>query len=691
MAVRQDDRARAVEGLTRRRLQVTTGFVVVLLSGASTLESAQGPTTIVVEPSGRERASSGAGPSVSTLQAAIDLAGRQHRTDPRRAIVIALAPGIHRFDQPARFRAGQGGTAEAPLVVRGAADGSTRIVGSVRLEPSPGGIPPDLLRRLPVEARAQVRAYRLPAALTATARIQEPRLLKSRDAPLAFEVYDAQGALWPARWPNQGWGKVASDATSDPQQPRFIPEGDRAERWRGETDLWAEGYWRWNWLFETLPVTIVEAGSKRLVLGERPFDGIAAGARFRIVHALSELDEPGEWWRDPGWGLLLVWPRDPSGFVEASVTDGLIDVADASHIRFESLNLEQAHGTLVRVTRASDVVVSRSVLTRAGGHALVVEDSTASGIERSDITQIGAGGIRITGGDRATLTPGRLFVRDCRLSDYARLARTQSPAIAVDGVGQTVEGNFIHDTDEYALHLRGNDHRVAWNEIAYLLSGSTDSGAIYAGRDWTARGTTIEHNFLHDIRAAPSFEVKGLYLDDMASGFAIRANLFLRVDQPVFIGGGRDNAVTDNLFVRSSPAIHIDSRGQTWAKDSIDDPESELRGALVAVPTGSPLWRTRYPSLARILTERPAIALHNTIVANTFFDSEPFRYTDGARAEDQVIARNLGPEGLRVSVPDGESDPAAFATMTGAGSSAGSWADTARMWRSKVLKRPFAP
>ncbi len=105
------------------------------------------------------------------------------------------------------------------------------------------------------------------------------------------------------------------------------------------------------------------------------------------------------------------------------------------------------------------------------------------------------------------------------------------------------------------IGIHGNEHRIVGNELTHLLMGTTDNGAIYAGRDWTARGTVIAGNFLHDIRADPGFENKGIYLDDEASGFVIRQNLFLRTDQPVFIGGGRDNIVERNLFVSSSPAI----------------------------------------------------------------------------------------------------------------------------------------
>lgn len=106
-------------------------------------------------------------------------------------------------------------------------------------------------------------------------------------------------------------------------------------------------------------------------------------------------------------------------------------------------------------------------------------------------------------GRPAHADPGGLFLRDSRLTGYARREATQHPAVALDGVGAEVTGNYIHDSPAYAVHIRGNDHRVTGNEIANLLAGATDTGAIYSGRDWTARGGVIADNFLHDIRGGP--------------------------------------------------------------------------------------------------------------------------------------------------------------------------------------------
>ncbi|MFX4864959.1 hypothetical protein ABTB62_19455, partial [Acinetobacter baumannii] len=91
-------------------------------------------------------------------------------------------------------------------------------------------------------------------------------------------------------------------------------------------------------------------------------------------------------------------------------------------------------------------------------------------------------------------------------------SRTQSSAIELDGVGAEASGNLIADAVGYAVYLRGNDHVFRRNEVARLIHGLSDTGAIYAGRDFTARGSIIEDNYIHDIRTVPGMEVKGVYL-----------------------------------------------------------------------------------------------------------------------------------------------------------------------------------
>lgn len=607
---------------------------LALLAASALLASSHARSAPVEIPVAAEGTRPGPG-AVATLAEAVAEARRRHARDPGAAIVIALAPGTHRLAEAVRLGATEGGSAAAPLVIRGPADGSARLVGSRRLDPVP--VPPSLAARLPEAGRGHVRAYRLPASLRA-ARIQAPIVLNGPPAPPAFEVFDGAGAMHPARWPSEGF------ATAEAGKGPGFTLANAPATLRDEPDLWAEGYWRWGWLFESLPVlrTAPRGKSARLTLDRTPYEGIRAGAPVRLVHLLAGLDRPGAWWRDATSGLLLAWPRDGET-VEVSVAEMLLATDGTSHLRVESVRLAMARGDLVSVRGGRDVVIADAVLGPSGGRGVVFAGARDSGVTRSDVTGSGAEAVVLSGGERRTLEPGGLFLRDSRLTAYARRYRTQHPAVALDGVGAEVAGNLIHDSPAYAIHIRGNDHRITGNEIANLLHGATDTGAIYSGRDWTARGTVIGGNFLHDIRGDATHEVKGVYLDDMASGFTVSGNLFLRVDQPVFLGGGRDNRVEGNVFVASSPAVHVDSRGQTWAGDAVADPHSELRAAYAAMPVESAPWRMRYPGLPGLLYDRPAVATGNVLTDNLLALSEPFRFTDGGSEAEQTLARNRAP------------------------------------------------
>ena len=148
------------------------------------------------------------------------------------------------------------------------------------------------------------------------------------------------------------------------------------------------------------------------------------------------------------------------------------------------------------------------------------------------------------------------------------------------------------------------------------------------------------------MRADPGFEVKGVYLDDEASGFTVRDNLFLRVDQAVFIGGGRDNLVPGERLRRVQPRHPRGLARADLGRQAIADPGSDIRKAYAAMPVTSALWRRRYPGLADILADAPAVAKRNRLEDNVFVASQPFRFNDGGESGPQIISGNVGPDGM---------------------------------------------
>jgi parallel beta-helix repeat protein len=91
-----------------------------------------------------------------------------------------------------------------------------------------------------------------------------------------------------------------------------------------------------------------------------------------------------------------------------------------------------------------------------------------------------------------------------------------------------------------------------------------------------------------------------VYLDDCASGTTIFGNIFYQCTRAVFIGGGRNNRVENNIFVDCDPAIQIDGRGldpkPVW-RHMVDQ---VMRGRLDAVDHRQPPYSTRYPDLKQL-------------------------------------------------------------------------------------------
>ncbi len=173
--------------------------------------------------------------------------------------------------------------------------------------------------------------------------------------------------------------------------------------------------------------------------------------------------------------------------------------------------------------------------------------------------------------------------------------------------------NLIHDAPHAAILLTGNDHVVKLNEVHDVCRETRDVGALYLGRDWTMRGNVIRHNYFHDIAASAERSSMAVYLDDAASGFTVDGNIFYRVQYAVFLGGGRDNRIENNVFAECKLAVHVDARGIGWMKDEV---ETTLKPRLNAMPYQQPPWSRRYPSLVTILSDEPGLPKGNVVTRN---------------------------------------------------------------------------
>ena len=339
------------------------------------------------------------------------------------------------------------------------------------------------------------------------------------------------------------------------------------------------------------------------------------GKWFYGFNLLCELDSPGEWYVDRQTGMLYFWPPGPieRGNATVSIVKNLVTMTDVSHVTIRGMTLEATRGTAIVIRRGTGNRVIGCTLRNLGAWAVTIKNGSDGAVIGCDIYATGDGGISLAGGDRKTLTPAGHVAKNNHIHHYSRINRMYRPAVSISGVGQRIAHNLIHHAPHQAIAFAGNDHVMEFNEIHHVCQESNDAGAIYAGRDWTMRGTVIRHNYLHHIQGFRGKGCMGVYLDDMFSGTRIYGNVFHRVRRAAFIGGGRDCTIENNVFVDCKPAVHVDARAMDWAARAVS---GVMKRRLDAMPHESPLWRERYPKLVNIWEDEPAVPKGNLVVRN---------------------------------------------------------------------------
>ncbi|WER47333.1 right-handed parallel beta-helix repeat-containing protein [Cupriavidus sp. WKF15] len=548
---------------------------------------------------------------------------------------LRLEPGKYRLMSALKLQWGGGPENKTSLEIIGSGSGTVLsgavpIIGWRALDDS------EAAGRLPESVRRHVKVASISGLGLNLSLKEPPRGSGLPIRPKLTELFYRNTVQPVAAWPNYGYARL--------DRPPQIPAEDRATfsvsgrqvlDWEGEPDLRAFGYWFWNWAAQTFPIGSRDPVANVMTLeGEGSPYGIRIGQRIRIENALHELDKPGEWYLARSLGRVYFWPPQTAndGEAEISVAESLLDISSARSLVVRDMLIEATRGDAITVRNSNDVVIKSVTIRNTGGRAVVIDGGIHCGVRDSLIEDSGEGGISLSGGNRQSLDPSGHFASKNVIRRFSRLVKTYRYAVSLSGVGQIAEDNTISDSSHTAVYFSGNDHWIRGNEIHNVVTEASDAGAIYTGRDYTARGTVIEHNFLHDIRSlSAEGDVKGIYLDDQASGIIIRGNTFKRVQNPVFIGGGRDNLVEDNIFIESSPAVSLDARGLNGQRKMTLDPNGQFQKGLDAVPYQSERYAERYPSLATIRNDDIGAPKYNVARRNRIISGVPYSVDKEAR------------------------------------------------------------
>ncbi len=414
-------------------------------------------------------------------------------------------------------------------------------------------------------------------------------------------------------------------------------------------NAFVEGCFNKGWSIETVPVHQYDDKMKKLTIHSKLTYGAANGKpwqRFRILNTTWALDENFEYiiYKQGDKSILFFYYNHSFNNIKINNSDNILCQLDgSSNIKIKDIHFSNTRNIGIHLFNTQNCTIDNCQIYQIGNigvffgsgsankhHHLFEEKylsedidiQTKGGfnniIKNCEIYDIGATGIVLSGGYRKSLNEGNNMVENCHIHHITKINKGYQGAINILGVGNKIRHCKIHDANMMAIYIKGNNHLLEYNNIYQTCLMVHDMGSIYQGRNPSARGTIIRYNYIHHI--PNHFETVGIYLDDAISDITINGNILLDAGRiAVFIGGGSDNHLFNNLIIHGNCGIFIDNRLENWFSSLLDD-GGVFHQKLNEVNYQSDIYTKTYPSLKNFWENHPEKPKNNLIEKNIFCD-----------------------------------------------------------------------
>lgn len=424
------------------------------------------------------------------------------------------------------------------------------------------------------------------------------------------EIYTQSGTQVIKEW----------DTMKNPRGGKFEAGSDtisRMKTWQNTSDVWMFGYFQYDWADSTTPLASFD--DKSISTEYASVYGFKEGTPYYFFNVFEELDVENEWYIDKENQVLYFIPPEDylSKPMQLSLeTSNLITINGAKDITFDGITFCGTRASAIKGS-GNNITVQNCTIKNVGENGIELEGNHIT-VQNNTITATGKGGVSLTGGDRNTLTSSENIVTNNLIHDWSQVYQTYQAAVALHGVGAVCSNNEIYNSPHEAITYTGNNHIIEYNVIHDVVLKSSDAGAIYAGRSWSACGTVIRYNCIYNIGSG-EFKPSGIYFDDALSGQKAYGNLLVNIPSYGFlIGGGRNIEVENNIVVNAAVPFLYDDRAingienKGWFSHA-KVPGEGLWATLTEVDVNSKTWQEAYPELSKLSsdfndTKNPAFA-----------------------------------------------------------------------------------
>jgi len=619
-----------------------------------------------VAPGGSDAADGSESAPFATFARARDAVRALKRNGPLPAggVAVLIHGGIYRMAETLELSKEDSGEPGAPVAWRAWKNERPVLTGAIEVPRFDAKPDPEVVRRLPPEARSHVVCADVRAlGCTDASPLHSYGFHRGEvggGRPMT-DVYADGERLQLARFPNEGWLHMR-EILDDTTNKIFRSETDLAP-WADEPSLMLTGFWCNYWADLTEAPEKLDPATGLVTLGSKFNLKIKQNRPWFIVNAVHALDRPGEWWLDRPNGKLYLWPvKGARRYAVSAFNRPFLSLKGVRHFAIAGLVMERGRSAALMSSGCSDFHFTGNVVRDFGGEGAVFANARNASIRGNVFRGFGLGALRISGGDRKTLTSSGVVVSDNDISWVERWKRTYAPGIHLSGCGIEIAHNHLHDMLSSAMRIEGNDHHVVSNIVERVVTESDDQGGIDIFANPSYAGNYIAFNVWRNIGCggenAPCGQA-GVRFDDAVSTMTVYCNYFENCSFGHFgcvqINGGRNNTIDNNIFVNSPRGVSAGQWGENYWRSYFKRKNVEF-WTTRDTPIREPPYSEKYPGIAALPEMGPVNYLTRNVVvgsgclftgprktvvyANRAFDAMP----SAARLAEEPSFRPLPPE-----------------------------------------------
>ena len=391
---------------------------------------------------------------------------------------------------------------------------------------------------------------------------QEPELFLNNE-PMTIARYPNEGYVTTTGVVNPGtrvstwtdWVKGTSSYIPLEERGAWTPfsfewKNDRLMKYQQADQIRIHGFWGTDWCDLACGVASIDFANKVVNAALTDAYTLKENSRFYFYNLLEEIDMPGEYFLDRNTGILYFYPIANSGNVMFSMlNDHILTVTDTQNITFRGLTFTCGKKNGVSVTKSKCIDMELCSVSNVAAIGVEYQYTTDSTVISCHVYNCGKGGIYHEMNDVVSFVPSNMTIENNIVHNFSRLTKTYAPGVRTGGNYNKIIYNKVYDAPHYACVVTGHYNYVEYNEFFDCLKESDDAGVIYTGRSKQQRNNYIRNNYFHDIPKGNGTGRAAIYLDDGWDGMTITGNVFKGMDVGVWINGGRNNVVTDNIFI----------------------------------------------------------------------------------------------------------------------------------------------